>query len=105
MENPGCRDRELKKMEVKYCHKAAENNDITDFPYVCTAENENFRCNQRSKSKELLALHVNLEHNDFPLFECDQCNKKLRFFGPIPVHDQYFVYYNFFLSNVERIFF
>jgi hypothetical protein len=39
----GCRDRELKKMEVKYCHKAAENNDITDFPYVCTAENENFR--------------------------------------------------------------
>jgi hypothetical protein len=59
-------------MEVKYCHKAAENNDITDFPYVCTAENENFRCNQRSKSKELLALHVNLEHNDFPLFECDQ---------------------------------
>ena len=77
----GCRDRELKKMEVKYCHKAAENNDITDFPYVCTVENENFRCDQRSKSKELLALHVNLEHNDFPLFECDQCNKKLRFFG------------------------
>lgn len=78
----GCRDlHELRKMEIKYCHKAAENNDITEFPYVCTAENENFRCDQRSKSKELLALHVNLEHNDFPLFQCDQCNKNLKYFG------------------------
>lgn len=77
----GCRHQDLKKMEVKYCHKAADNNDVTDFPYVCTTETENFRCDQRSKSKELLALHVNLEHNDIPLFECDQCDKKLRFIG------------------------